>query len=311
LMVISFGWGALGVAGTVWLLPIVKAAGTVAAAPVRRRPTYSKANVHLLRGKYEDAEQEVLAELERCEDDFDGWMLLAEIYANHFNDLPAAARMVHETCEQPTTTISEVAVAYHRLADWYLKLENNPDAAIKALEQISQRYPKTHVDRMACTRIRNISGEEQKLKQPRTIRLPSTPQLETTEEPNIDAAATQARRCSEMLKKNPNDFATRETFARLLAGQLGKPDIAIEQLQSLLDFAVTDEAAQARVPEWLWLIATWQLRLGKDEAPAIETMKLLIHEHPSTGQAFAAQRRLNMIEMERRMRAHRALRTVA
>lgn len=312
LMVASFGWGALGIAGTVWLLPVVKAAGSVAGEPVRRtRPSYSKASVHLLRGKYEDAEQEVLAELEKCEDDFDGWMLLAELYANHFNDLPSAARMINETCNQPTTTISEIAVAYHRLADWYLKLENNPEAAIKSLEEISRRFPRTHVDRMARTRIRNISGEEQKQKEPRTIRLPSSAQIETAEEPTIDAAAAHARRCSELLKKNPNNFATRETFARLLAEQLGKPEIAIEQLQSLLDFAATDEAAQERVPEWLWLIATWQLKLGNDEAAAIETMKRLIQEHPSTGQAFAAQRRLNMIEMERRMRAHRALRTVA
>ncbi|MGZ4961986.1 MAG: tetratricopeptide repeat protein [Limisphaerales bacterium] len=315
LIVASFGWGALGVAGTVWLLPVVKAAGSVTGEPARRiRPTYSKAAIHVQRGKYEDAEQEVLAELEQHQDDFDGWMLLAELYANRFSDLPAAARMINETCDQPTTTISEVAVAYHRLADWYVKQENNSEAAINTLEQICRRYPNTHVDRMARLRIRNISGEEEeKRAEPRTIHLPSLGrgiERESSVEQNVDAAAAQARRCSEILKKNPNDTAARETFARILAEQLGKADVAIEQLQLLLDLAATDEAAQARIPEWLSLISSWQLKYRNDEPSAVATMNRLVRDHSNTAQAFAAQRRLHMIEMEHRMRRHRASREI-
>jgi hypothetical protein len=78
----------------------------------------------------------------------------------------------------------------------------------------------------------------------------------------------------------------------------------------LINFAETDEQAQARIPEWLFLIATWRLKFGNDEQGAVAIMKRLIHEHPSTGQAFAAQRRLHMIEMEHQLRRHRALRTV-
>jgi len=314
LIVASFGWGALGVAGTLWLLPVVKAVSSINAEPAqaRKRPTYAKAAINLQRGKYEDAEQDVLAELEKSEDDFDGWMLLADLYANHFNDLAAAARMIDETCSQPTTTVSEIAVAYHRLADWYIKLEDNPASAIKALEQISRRYPNSHVDRMARMRIRNIAGKkEEKQTEPRTIRLPSLGKEfdnDSATEQNLEAAAAHARRCSETLKKDPNDIAARETFARLLAEQLGKAELAIEQLQLLLDLVANDEDAQEKVPEWLSLIAAWQLKYSNDEASAVATMKRLIHEHPSTAQAFAAQRRLHMIEMERHMRSHRATR---
>jgi hypothetical protein len=35
------------------------------------------------------------------------------------------------------------------------------------------------------------------------------------------------------------------------------------------------------------------------------TMKRLIHEHPQTAQAFAAQRRLYMMDMENRLRRSR------
>lgn len=312
LIVGSFGWGAIGVAGTIWLLPVVKAASNATNEPSRRpRPTYSKAAVELNRGKYEAAEQEIIAELEKCEDDFDGWMLLAELYADQFHDLPAAARMIEETCNQPTTTISEAAVAYHRLADWYLKFEENPGAAVAALERICARYPKTHVERMARLRIRKITGEEvENRNAPRTISLPSSVRALDAEdasggEGDVDAAAAKARRCSEMLKKNPNDFAARETFARVLAEQLGKADVGIEQLQLLIDVAANDEASASKLPEWLALIASWQRKYLNDEAAALETMRRLIREHPQTSHAFTAQRRLQMIEMENRLRRHR------
>jgi hypothetical protein len=59
------------------------------------------------------------------------------------------------------------------------------------------------------------------------------------------------------------------------------------------------------LPEWLALIAAWQRKYLNDEAAALETMRRLIREHPQTSQAFTAQRRLQMIEMEHRLRGHR------
>src|SRR2546430_11587326 len=54
-----------------------------------------------------DAELEVLHELEKCEEDFDGWLMLAELYARHFHDLPEADRTIRELCGQPNVTRSE------------------------------------------------------------------------------------------------------------------------------------------------------------------------------------------------------------
>jgi hypothetical protein len=67
-------------------------------------PIYSRAIAAMHFDKYEEAEKAVIHELESCEDDFDGWMMLAELYANHFNDLPAAEELLRETCEHPGTT---------------------------------------------------------------------------------------------------------------------------------------------------------------------------------------------------------------
>jgi tetratricopeptide (TPR) repeat protein len=311
LMFASYGWAAIGVAATLTMLPMLKAAAHVVGEPVIKiRPSYSKATAQLLRGNYENAEQEVLSQLEKCDDDFDGWMHLADLYANHFNDLPAAERMIEETCNQPTTTVSEIAVAYHRLADWYLKLENNPEAAIEALEKIGSRYPHTHVERMARLRIRKMAGDKQELskpEQPRTIALPSLGrELDIVASTDVDDAVFEAKRCSELLTKNPNDIEAREKFARLLAEQLKQPELGIEQMQLLIDLAATNESAQTRLPEWLALMGTWQLKYRNDEPAAVAIFRRLIHEHPQTSQAFTAQRRLQMIEMEHQMRTHRS-----
>lgn len=310
MLFVSYGWPAIGVAATLALLPVLKASAHAVGVPVvRHRPSYSKATAELHRGKYEAAEQTVIAMLERCEDDFDGWMMLADLYANHFNDLPAAERMIEETCEQPSTTISEAAVAYHRLADWYLNLENNPEAAIKALQQISRRYPNTHVDRMARLRIRKLTGEKGEPAKPEELRTIALPSLGRDVDviggsAHVDNAVGEARRCSELLTKDPNDIATREKFARLLAEQLNQPELAMEQIQLLIDLGATDTTALRR-PEWLLLAGTWQLKYRNNEAAAVELFRKLIHEHTQTTQAFAAQRRLKMIEMEHQLRRHR------
>jgi len=67
-------------------------------------PMYARAIARVKFGKYNEAELEIIRELEKCEDDFDGWMMLAELYAKHFNDLAEAERTVLEICDQPRTT---------------------------------------------------------------------------------------------------------------------------------------------------------------------------------------------------------------
>src|SRR5437870_2862339 len=61
-------------------------------------PSYARAIAKTKFGKYKDAEVEVIHELEKCEEDFDGWLILAGLYATHFNDLPAADRTIRDLC---------------------------------------------------------------------------------------------------------------------------------------------------------------------------------------------------------------------
>src|SRR2546425_7077142 len=129
------GLSGLGVALLLWLMPLVHFA-----LPLEKNrkvpPSYGRAVARMKFGKYKDAEREVLQELEKCEDNVEGWMMLADLYANHFNDLPEADRTIRELCGQPNVIAIQISLALHRLVDWHLNLAGDPARARNALEEI-------------------------------------------------------------------------------------------------------------------------------------------------------------------------------
>src|SRR5258708_30242965 len=90
-------------------------------------PMYSRAIARIKFGKYSEAEIEIIHQLENAEDDFDGWMMLAELYAKNFNDLPEAEKTVLEICNHPKTNPTQLSIALHRLPDWPLHPAADPE----------------------------------------------------------------------------------------------------------------------------------------------------------------------------------------
>ena len=309
-MVYLLGAGGLGLALLVWLQPIVHL--TLPLTEKKKVLTsYSRAIARIKFGKYKDAELEVLQELEKSEEDFDGWLMLAELYANHFGDLPEADRTIRELCEQPNISDVQISLALHRLADWHLKPGADPANARSALKLICQRWPGTHFARMAQLRIDQLPASREELleqQKPKTFRLPAlhqdldlTPDGQTAEMSPSEVKAL-ADKWVEKLRRNPNDAEARERFAILLAEQLGKVDLAIEQVELLL--AMPDPPDQ-KPAEWLALVAAWRIKYQQNRDAAVLALKRLIQLYPQSPQAFAAQRRLSLMEMEEKFRKTR------
>ncbi|HWY74653.1 MAG TPA: hypothetical protein VN281_03495, partial [Verrucomicrobiae bacterium] len=307
------GWESAGYVTLLCLLPLVQIGSNIPAEPELVPPSYARAIAKMKFGKYAEAESEVIQELDRCANDFDGWMLLAELYANHFHDLREADRTIRELATEPKTTPSQIGVAFHRLADWHLKLGGDPVAARVALEAIITLLPGTHLAHMAQLRINQLPAtreafEEQKEKG-RTFRLPalsdSLDDIGASAIPAIDPgeAARRVNDCVHKLRQNPNDVTAREELARLLAAQTGKASAGIEQLRLLLN--MPNQPDQKRV-EWLALIASWQLHYLQDETASRATLEDLVHNYAESPQAFAAQRRLSQMDAEDRVRRMKA-----
>ena len=119
---------------------------------------YARALERIKQRRYSAAEREVLRQLEKCDSDFNGWMLLADLYANHFNDLDEADRLIRELCRQPEINRAQMCEALNRLADWHLTLARNTAAARRALETICEAFPATHYGDAAQQRINRIFG---------------------------------------------------------------------------------------------------------------------------------------------------------
>jgi hypothetical protein len=303
----SLPWAGVGL--MLWFVPVTHCTVALASRP-KPIPTYARAVARLKFGKYREAESEVIQQLERREDDFEGWMMLAELYANHFGDLAEADRTVRAVCDQTNVTPLQISIAFQSLADWHLKCSDNPVAAARALREVCLRLPESHFAREAQLRIQQLPASRQELleqRNPKKIRLPPLggdldgeprqpgPQLSRGD------AATLANECVERLKRNPNDMAAREKLAVTLTEHLGKVDLGLEQIQLLLGMSQAPESKKA---EWLSLLAAWHFRHRHDRDTTKQVLQRILREHSQSAQGFAAQRWLNLLEMEERTSKH-------
>jgi hypothetical protein len=305
LILFAFGWASVGFALLSWLIPTVHSALPLTEKVVRL-PSYGRAVASLKFGKYKDAEVQVLEQLERCEDDFEGWMMLAELYARQFHDLPEADRTVRELCNQPNITPVQVSLALHRAADWHLRLGDDPGSARRALAEICRCFPGTHLDRMARVRIDQLPASREELlaqRQVNTVRLLALkdPLDDVENEPaaptDRDEASAALKVCLDRLRQDPNDVAARERLALALVG-LRQIDQALDQLGLLLGMPDQPPGKQA---EWLSQMAAWQLQYRHDPGAARPVLERIIRDHPQSAQAFAAQRQLSHLNMQARL----------
>jgi hypothetical protein len=291
----------IGLGIVIWLLPVVHSALDLQ-PEMDHRPMYSRAIARLKFGKYTEAEQEVISQLEKRENDFEGWILLAELYATQFRNIRDAAQVILDICKDPKAQPIQISLACHKLADWQLELESNPEGAKAALELLCRKLPGTHFEHMAELRIKQLPKSEEELreiKNPKPIALPSLreefdPAAKRTGVLSRSEALGRVNEYVERLTADPNDIAAREKLAFLYAESIGEPDFGIDQLRLLIDLAEPSEEQKAK---WLAQIAAWHLHLKKDEEKFKAALNEIISDYPQTAQAFAAQRRLYLLEM--------------
>jgi hypothetical protein len=295
----------LGVALGVVLAPLAGYAPGII-QPNKLPPLYARAIARMKFGKYKEAEWEIIRELEKVEDDFEGWMLLAELYATRFNDLGEAQRTVLDICEQPYLNPSQLSVALHKLADWQLDLGANPAAARQSIQRIIDRLPGTHLARMAQLRLNQIPASPEKwrnLHTPKPIPLPALGDgLDESKGKPLDLAdrkrsAARAEQLVEQLKTDPNDVDAREKLARVFAEELQRAELGLEQLRLLLNMPDQPDTKRA---EWLGLSAAWHLKYQQDPSTGRRILERIVQEFPTSPQAFAARRRLVALEKEAR-----------
>jgi len=304
--------------GLVWLggLPLAGMAAAAIIAPIagyapriirarKAPPMYARAIARMKFGKYSEAEWEIIHELEKSEDDFDGWMMLAELYARNFNDLAEAEQIVLEVCDQRRTNPSQLSVALHRLSEWHLTLADNPEAARRALQMVCDRLPNTHLAHMAQLRMKQLPETVEELRQQRSnkpIPLAGEPEVDAVtiaagSESGKEQAVLMANACVEELTLDPNNVPAREKLARLLTERLNKVDQGLEQMTLLLNLPDQPDEKHA---EWLSLMGQWEINYQRNPDKGRKILERVIREFPQSQEAATARRRLQTSDVEYR-----------
>lgn len=271
-------------------------------------PFYSVAHAKIKQGHYQEAAFAIKEQLLRFPNDFYGQSLLAQLQAEHLNDLPGAQLTIERLAAQPGQPRKRIAFAFGQLADWHLKMAQDVEAARQAFEQVIGLFPDTEEAQWAYQRIAHLSTTKQLLEahdRP-VIRVPHgienlglrADAASVVKKPVEDPAATAADLVKH-LDQYPFDLQAREELACLYAAFYHRLDLALDQMEQIVQAPHQPSKA---VVHCLNVIANLQVRYGADEAAARQTLQRIIDLNPDLPAAELARQRLARLHLE--MRVH-------
>jgi tetratricopeptide (TPR) repeat protein len=267
------------------------------------KPYYSIAEAQRKRGNYTESISHIRKQLAKFPTDFQGQMMLAEIQAENFNDVQGAQVIIHHICEQEGHAPRNIAYAFNTLADWHLKYAQDRDAARQALEKIVELYPKLDLGLIASQRIAHLATpgnlldahDRKRLHVPEGIRniglLQSSAHLAPAGINPAEAAAKYVKH----LEEHPFDTEAREKLAMIYADHYDRLDLAVDQLNQLIEFP--NQPAK-NVIRWLNQLTDLQIRHGADYETARLTLERIIERFPDQAAADLALKRIDLINLE-------------
>lgn len=269
------------------------------------RPAYSIAEARRNRGKYREAVAEVRKQLEKFPFDLQGHLLLAEILAEHLNDLPGACMSIEQWLGQPELSPANASVALNRLADFHLRYGLDPVAARQALERIVQAAPESEPARQAAQRIAHLATPAmlaEKHDRPKIAMRQGVQNIGLRTDtaglrPQEADQADEAGKLIAHLNEFPGDAEAREKLALLYANHFNRLDLAMDQLEEMI--AMPNQPVK-QVAHWLNVVADLNVKISGDLAAAELAMQRIMERFPGTAHADNARQRLAYLKVELR-----------
>lgn len=269
-----------------------------------RRPFYFLAEGKRRQGLFEEAIAEVRKQLAQFPGDAAGYMMLATIQAEELHDMKAADATLEELLAHPKLEPQAAVSALHALADWQLQYGRNTEAARAALERIVKLYPDSQFAHAAQQRIAHLAGVDETRSFRENAKFEVQARLGKVGlekglpiQPETTDPEALAAEYVKQLEQFPADTEAREKLAILYAEQYQRLDLAADQLEQLI--SVPDETPK-HAARWLNLLATLQVRYGKDRAAAETALRRIIDRFPQSSMAEVAATRLASLALEMR-----------
>lgn len=281
---------------------------------VERRPFYSIARAKQKQGRYPEAIAEVRKQLAIFPEDYEGWILLAEIYGDGLKDNAAAQDCVNELLSHLDHAPRNIAYALNRSADWHLSLAADREEARASLQQIVNRYPDTEFAHVAAQRVAHLATDKMLADQKERPRISLTRHEQNiglmgevaNPQPKAEPPEAAANRLVGHLNEHPLDADAREELAGIYAQHYQRIDLAADQLEQLI---TAPGVSQKQIARWLNMLADFHLSLASDRAGAEAALKRIMELFPDSAVAANAEKRIAYMDHE--LRRHRPTHAVA
>lgn len=268
-----------------------------------KTPFYAKAIARQKFGKFEDSEKEILSELEKKPDDYEGWMMLAELLATQFENLPEAESTIVELTSQPGLTPWQINNAWYSLANWYLKVDQNPEKAAHAFRKIEQAIPHTHFAKMAAVRRNNLPTHEEleSSKVAPTIHIQTSNtrigiQRSYHDLGDIEGDPDQvAEACKAAMEFNQDDY---ESMEQLIVIEVFHNKNSAAGFRLMLATMKRGKKPIVLVSRWMKMVVGFPLRNPEDKKALIELYRQMIQDHPKATFADTLEQEANRLEKE-------------
>lgn len=274
--------------------------GSQAADPT---PLYSIAESRRKQGRYQEAIWEIQGQLAKFPTDVVGQMMMAEIQAENLNDLPGAQLTIERFVAQPGHGPKNIAFALNSLADWHLKYNHDPAAARAAVQQIIDLTPGTETAMHAAQRLAHLADDSAmaavRERRPIPMRTGAmhvglreeSASLRLHEESPEDTAA----RLVKELESHPLNAEVREKLARLYSEHFQALDLAVDQLEQLIN---APHQSAREVAHWLNTIADFQVKHGASYETICATLQRIIDLFPGLAAEQMAHQRMDHVRLE-------------
>jgi len=271
--------------------------------PPEARPMYSIALSKKHQGRYFEAVTEIRRQLDRFPADLEGHMLLAEILAEHLNDLPGAELTLQRWIAQPGHAPKNITFALYALADWHLQLAQDREAARQCLQKVIDLLPGTEFANGAAQRIAHLGDAEmllsplqrKKFLVPEGSKYPGLAKAAEQVSPLQNNPERMAADYVKHLEQHPLDMEAREKLAVIYASHYKRMDLAASELEQM---SAAPNMASKRVVHWLNLLADLQIQSGAAYEEVRETLQRIIDRFPGGSAAELARSRLSVLNLE-------------
>lgn len=252
-----------------------------------RQPLYAIAEARQKRGRYQEAITEAQKQLEEFPGDITGTLLLIDLFAKDLDQIEDAKATLEAYLQNGPHHSKNIFRVLAHMADIYIEKYSDRESAKNCLECIQSLCPGTDQEMIAAQRLAHMGSREflAAKKQPTKIIVKEFDHRlglqgkEPDFQRNEKSPDELAKEYIQQLNEHPLNLEARENLALLYANHYHRLDMAIEQLETMVNHR---NQSTRQVVRWLNLMADLHIKLGGNIRDAKKCLQRISDRFPTS-----------------------------